>query len=212
MKTHDLIAAIAADTGTVSEPIGRTVWIGAACGAVVAALFFYFDIGPRADLSAALESPRFLFKYVLTLSLFASAMGLVLHLARPGAVPAAWLLALAAPPALLLLATFAELIVVPAADWGRQLVGSNSLVCLAVIPMLSAIPLAALLLALRRGAPSYPTLTGAVAGLVAAAIGATLYATHCQDDSPLFLATWYVLATAIVTALGAALGSRLLRW
>ena len=55
-------------------------------------------------------------------------------------------------------------------------------------------------------------LAGAAAGLLAAGIGATLYATHCQSDSPLFVAVWYVIATAIVTAAGAILGSRLLRW
>ncbi len=212
MKTDDLIAAMAADSATVSEPIGRTVWLGAAGGAVVAALILYFGLGLRPDLLAALESPRFLFKYVLTLTLFAAAMALVLHLARPGPVRASWLLALAAPPALLLLASIAELIVVPSADWGQRLVGTNALVCMVLIPSLSAAPLVALMLALRQGAPSYPALTGAAAGLVAAGIGATLYATHCQDDSPLFLATWYVLATAIVTLAGAILGARLLRW
>jgi len=41
---------------------------------------------------------------------------------------------------------------------------------------------------------------------------ATLYAAHCTDDSPLFVATWYTLATALVTALGALIGSKLLRF
>ena len=63
-----------------------------------------------------------------------------------------------------------------------------------LIPMLSVLPLAALLFALRQGAPSRPALTGAVAGLAATGIGATLYASHCMDDSPLFMAAWYVSA------------------
>jgi len=65
---------------------------------------------------------------------------------------------------------------------------------------------------LRFGAPSRPGLAGTVAGLLAGAIGAALYATHCPDDSPLFVATWYGLGLAIVTAAGAAIGTRLLRW
>jgi hypothetical protein len=84
--------------------------------------------------------------------------------------------------------------------------------CLVLIPALSAAPFIALILALRQGAPTRPMLAGATAGLVAAAIGATLYASHCQDDSPLFLAAWYVIAVAIMAALGALLGARLLRW
>lgn len=212
MKTDDLIAALAADTQTVVEPIGRTVWLATAGGAVVAALIFYFDIGLRPDLSTAIETPRFLFKYVLTFTLFASAMGLVLHLARPGAVPKAWLKALAAAPVLLILAAIAELVVVPPSDWAQRLVGTNALICMVLIPALSAAPLIALILALRGGATTHPVLAGAAAGLVAAGVGATLYATHCQDDSPLFLATWYVIATSIVTFAGAILGARLLRW
>ena len=33
-----------------------------------------------------------------------------------------------------------------------------------------------------------------------------------SNDSPLFVATWYTIATAIVTAIGAAVGSRVLRY
>jgi len=43
-------------------------------------------------------------------------------------------------------------------------------------------------------------------------LAATLYASHCEDDSPLFVATWYTIATAMVTAIGALLGSRVLRF
>ncbi|MGA8293552.1 MAG: NrsF family protein, partial [Rhodoplanes sp.] len=53
---------------------------------------------------------------------------------------------------------------------------------------------------------------GASAGLVAAALAATVYAAHCTDDSPLFVATWYSLAIALVVAVGAVLGPRVLRW
>jgi hypothetical protein len=47
---------------------------------------------------------------------------------------------------------------------------------------------------------------------VAAALAATVYAAHCTDDSPLFVATWYSLAIAFVTVVGAVIGSRVLRW
>ncbi len=55
-------------------------------------------------------------------------------------------------------------------------------------------------------------LAGAGAGLLAAAIGATLYATHCPDDSPLFVASWYGLATLVVVIIGSIAGSKWLRW
>ena len=55
-------------------------------------------------------------------------------------------------------------------------------------------------------------MAGAVAGLVAGGVGATLYAMHCTDDSPLFVALWYSLAVALVALAGAAAGRWLLRW
>ena len=51
-----------------------------------------------------------------------------------------------------------------------------------------------------------------MAGLLAAACGATLYAFHCFDDSPLFVATWYTLAALPVVIVGAVAGHRLMRW
>jgi hypothetical protein len=106
----------------------------------------------------------------------------------------------------------AELMLEPAASWGTRLVGTNWAICLTAIPLLSLAPLAALLVALRSAAPQSPARAGAAAGLLAAASGATLYAFHCFDDSPLFVATWYVLAAVPVVLLGSFLGRRFLRW
>jgi hypothetical protein len=47
---------------------------------------------------------------------------------------------------------------------------------------------------------------------VASGIAATLYASHCTDDSPLFVATWYSLAIGMVALVGYVIGSRVLRW
>jgi len=212
MKTDGLIAALAADTQGVSMPIGRTLGLAVAGGAVAAAIVFAIDIGMRPDVSTAITTPRFLFKLLFTLTLLASALGLIWNLVRPGAVSSGWLIALAAAPALLAIGAVVEMLVVPTSDWEHRLVGSNAYMCVILIPALSALPFAAVLLALRQGATSHPVLAGAVAGLVSASIGATLYATHCIDDSPLFIATWYVIAITFMALLGALLGARLLRW
>ena len=93
-----------------------------------------------------------------------------------------------------------------------RLVGSNSRVCMTAIPLISLPLLAAALVGLRHGAPARPAVAGAIAGLLSAGLAATLYASHCTDDSPLFVATWYTLATVIVTAIGALIGSKVLRY
>ena len=96
--------------------------------------------------------------------------------------------------------------------FGTRLVGHNSRVCMTAIPLLSLPLLAAALIGLRHGAPARPALAGALAGMLSAGLAATLYAAQCTDDSPVLVATWYTIATAMVAAVGALAGSRLLRF
>lgn len=209
MRTDDLIATLAADTkpGWTSA---RLFALAIAAGAVMSAILFFIVLGPRPDFLHAISTLRFDFKFVVTLSLAASALVLALRLSRPLSSGNRAILLVA--PILLALALALELANVPAQDWLARWIGHNSRACMVNIPLLSLVPLAAILMALRQGAVTRPRLAGAVAGLLAAGIGATLYAAHCPDDSPLFVATWYTLATLFVTGLGALLGPRLLRW
>ena len=80
------------------------------------------------------------------------------------------------------------------------------------VPLMSLPLLAASLFGLRHGAPTRPAVAGAMAGLLSAGLAATLYASHCTDDSPLFVATWYSIGAALIAALGALIGSRVLRY
>lgn len=212
MRTDNLIAALAADAKSIEMPIGRTLLLALAAGGILAVLVYMMDVGPRPDLWLALTSPRFLFKCALSVLLLISALGLVWHLARPGAVPIGWVILLAAVPALLAIGVIMEMITLPSSAWMSEIFGMNWRVCVWLIALLSAAPLVALIVAMRRGATTHPVLAGAAAGLLSAGIGATLYATHCQSDSPLFVAIWYVFATAMMTLVGALLGARFLRW
>jgi hypothetical protein len=112
----------------------------------------------------------------------------------------------------MILAVGVELYMVPPDQWMAKLIGHNMRFCTTMIPVFSLGPLALLLWAFRRGAPENPARAGAIAGLIAGGLGGAFYAAHCFDDSPLFVATWYTLAIAFVTGLGALLGSKLLRW
>ena len=90
---------------------------------------------------------------------------------------------------------------------GERFSGAHWLTRASGVPLL-----AGALIGLRHGAPSRPAVAGAIAGMVSAGLAATLYASHCTDDSPLFVATWYTLATALVTAVGALMGARVLKY
>jgi hypothetical protein len=212
MDTNELIKALAADTRQRAVPL-TTVWHGAVGLALaVAAAVFIAMLGPRPDILVAAQTPRFLFKFAVTIILAVSAFGLVRELSRPDESWRSVSAYLAAAPALMALAVAAELVRVPPDLWSVELVGTNSMVCLACIPLIGIGPLAVFLLAMRHGAPSRPAFAGAAAGLLAGGIAATFYAAHCTDDSPLFVATWYTMAIAGLAVLGAAGADRLARW
>ena len=212
MKTDDLISALAADAPTRAPDLRMTWTVALAGAAAVAAIVFFATIGPRADIATAMQSIRFMFKFVVTISLAASAVYLLDRLARPGASSPGHWLALLAAPALLAMAIVLELTAQPAEQWSMLTTGKNSLVCLTFIPLIGIGPLGIMILALRRGAPLRPMLAGVVAGILAGAVAATFYAAHCTDDSPLFVATWYTLAIGILAVAGGVAGKYVARW
>lgn len=212
MKTDDLIKALGSDTAVKPPTVEAQLWFGLPLALGVSALLFAMTLGVRPDLGTVAGTWRFALKIVLAAGLAASALLLALRLARPAATSASARALVLAVPLMLAGAIAAELMSTPATAWLTRLIGKNWPYCLVSIPALSVAPLAALIWALRAGAPDNPSRIGAVAGVVASGIGAAIYATHCTDDSPLFVAVWYGIGVTLMAALGAALGSRLLRW
>lgn len=212
MKTHDLISVLVADDMRADGRPSRGLAVSVASAGFVSLAMFALFVGPRGDIADAMTAPRFLLKPILTLALLAAAYGAVVRLSWPGLSLSRRKGALAVAPLLLALAVVVEMALVPPTLWADRMIGSNALLCLTLLPALSLGPLAIMLCALRDGASTRPAITGAFAGLAAAAIGATFYALNCDDDSPLFVALWYPMATLIVVAAGALSGKRVLRW
>lgn len=212
MKTDNLISALAADNARPVIRQGQVWTVTTAAAMVLAAAVFTVTIGPRPDIAAAATTGHFLFKFVVTITLAGSALLVLDRLARPGASGPRSLRWLALAPALLAIGIGVELLLQPAAQWQMLAAGKNSLVCLTYIPLIGLGPLGLFILGLRRGAPTRPGLAGVVAGVVAGGIAASFYAAHCTDDSPLFVATWYTLAIAMLGAAGGIAGRLFARW
>ncbi|QOL81196.1 NrsF family protein [Pseudooceanicola spongiae] len=213
MKTEDLISqlaaqpAIAANAGPEARLAPHLL-----AGALVTTLMFWIALGPRPDLWAALAQPVVMAKTVLPLVLAGFALVLSVRAARPAAPPGAarlliWLVPFAA--VLLLIGAF---FTTPPAQRMPLFLGHSIPVCVPSIVVLSLPILAALLTALRRGAPVRPALCGALAGLAAAGLATTLYSLFCNEDSPLFYSVWYALGICLASGLGALAGRRWLRW
>jgi hypothetical protein len=211
MDTDQLIRTLAEDSHQ-DRPVGFVLALALLAAAPVSLLMFFAELGVRPDVMTAMHNPFFNLKFAVTLALAGAAMIVSLHLSRPEASLRGWAWLLMIPAGLLVAGISGEMMVPQRLPMMTRLVGHNSRVCLTAIPLMSLPLLAGSLIGLRHGAPTRPALAGAMAGLLSAGLAATLYASHCTDDSPLFVAAWYTLATLLVAAIGAFAGSKVLRF
>ena len=213
MKTDDLIRGLAIDARVRAPSVAMRLASALPLGFTVSLILFALMLGPRPDaLESAMSNPFFDLKFVIVLALALAAMLAGHVLTRPEAARGGrmWLLLL--PLALLAAGIVADFIVPQDEGWRARMIGDNAQICLTAIPLLSLPILGAALWALRHGATSHPLWLGALAGLIASGLAAALYAAHCTDDSPLFVAVWYSAAIALVTIIGALIGPRVLRY
>lgn len=213
MKTDDLIRILAADAQPApSPPLAQRLVLGVIPALLLAALALWLTLGFRADLAQAVVTPVSAVRFVLTGALGLVAMRIALLLARPEGrgLVRLWPLAAVAVAAMAVLAW--GYLTTPAEGRQMALVGKTMVYCLTVIPLMSILPVAVILIALRQGATTAPALSGFVAGLAGGGLSAAVYALHCTEDSPLFYVTWYSLAIMSVTLVTTVIGTRVLRW
>lgn len=210
MKTNDLVQLLAADARP-TPPLRSVLLIAAGASGAVACLAFVALVGVRADLLSALAKPEVAFKFVFSAGVALAAAAYSVKASRPQDRQPT--VAFFFPVLCLLgIGVVTELCITPSAAWLPAAVGTAPFGCLGMIVALSILPVLVLIQAMRSGAPRRPTLAGAAAGLCGGAIGATVFALYCPNDSVLFVACWYVLALTISCALGAIVGARRLAW
>lgn len=212
MRTADLIELLARDARAIPRGVVKRRLLAAlVAGGLVtfAVVALWLRCQP---LLAAAQQPWFWMKAAYTGLLALTGAVTVKRLSVPasrlGAAPLAAALVIAA-----MLASGAAQILAaaPAARLALWL-GQTWKVCSPLILLLAMPIYACLIAAIRRLAPTRPGLTGAAAGFAAGALAATLYGLHCPEQAVAFVATWYTLGIAAAAAVGAIIGSRLLRW
>jgi hypothetical protein len=211
MKTNELIDLLAKDLQPLPS-FAYVLLVATVCGTSIAAMAFATMIGTRIDMDEALSNEWFIYKLLITLSLVATTAVILDRTGRPDVLVGGRKWWLSIPLVLALAGAIAEMCITTTDAWIARAIGRNGLKCLVLIPFLSVAPLGCLLHGFRLAAPNHSGLAGSAAGLMAGAIAASLYALHCDDDSPLFILIWYMPAIAFVVLIGYLLGTRLLRW
>lgn len=212
MKTDDLIALLSEELPSVPRGLPRRILLaGLAAGAAATAVILTLTLRLRPDLAAALAGWPFWIKFSYTAALTVLAFWLVVRQSRPGADARGPSRALLIPVGLLGAVALAQLFA-PEADTRDLLMGRSAKVCSSLILGLSLPIFAAIILAMRRLAPTRPIAAGAAAGLLAGASSAAIYCLHCPETAAPFVLIWYSLGILLSTLLGAASGKYLLRW
>jgi hypothetical protein len=212
METDQLIRTLAADTRQRAWPVGLVLAVALLAAGLVSIAMFSAALGVRPDIMTAMHNPFFDLKFAVTLALASSASVVGLHLSRPEATLRGWAWLLLIPLLLLAGGIGCEMLLPQQVPMMTRMIGKNWSLCLVAIPVLSLPLLTAALIGLRHGASTRPAVTGAIAGMLSAGLAATLYASHCTDDSPLFVATWYTIGTALLAVIGSVAGARVLKF
>ncbi len=213
MKTEDLINTLAADNRApvrrLRPPFMRVaVWLAVSVPWVALVVaFMHF----RADLAAKVGEPRWITEQGAALVTAVMAAMAAFCASVPGRPR--WERVMPVVPLSIWLGT---LTVGCLRDWivaGPQGLGfQQDWACMPGIVMVGLVPGIAMAMMLHRGAPVSPLLSVGLGGLAAAALadfGLRLF--HPQDAS-LMVLVWQVGTVALLAALGAVIGRRLVRW
>lgn len=211
--TDELIERLGAGLRPVARlAVLRRLCLGVAAGGLVSAILTWATLGFRPDMDEAAHETIFWVKLAYTLALGGLALWACERLVRPiGSAKrrTPWLVA---PLATVMILALWQLARVPAPMRMPMVMGHSANICPWCILVFSLPPLAGLVWAVRGLAPTRLRLTGAMVGLAAGGIGASVYALHCDESTVPFLAVWYTLGVAGAAAVGWLSGPRLLRW
>src|SRR5690348_3203698 len=162
MDTDQLINMLAADNAHRPRRVSFVLALALLAAAPVSILMFMAELGVRPDVMSAMHNPFFDLKFAVTLALAAAAITISLHLSRPEASLRGFVWLLAVPAGLLVAGISGEMMMPQRLPMMTRLVGSNSRVCMAAVPLLSLPLLAASDRKSTRLNSSHPSISYAV--------------------------------------------------
>jgi hypothetical protein len=216
MNTDRLIDMLSIDPEPVDRgQLGKVLLLAILLGGAAALGLMLATVGPRADLQSTGHLEWLAVKLCFALSVIGMGVPLLNRSIRPGLEKETNWLSIILPFLGAIAVALAVLLLSQPLARGAMLRGATSISsgrCLVCIVFFAAVPLAAVIWAVRKGAPTRLKLSGAIAGIVAGGIGAAAYAFNCTSDTIPFIAIWYGAAIALCAVIGALIGPRVLRW
>lgn len=213
MQTEELIRQLAADARPVKRlpPLALRLagWVVLAAVSLGVAMAV---MGVRRELGGALERTNFAVEAVLLiLTALSGAVG-ALIVSVPGAERTTlvrWAPVVAAAAYLFWVGGEFVMAAMTGAPTGRA---SFAWHCVSQTASVAAVPALALFVMVRKAAPLRATWAGLLAVLSTAAVGMLGSNVMCPNDRPVHLLLWHVAPLMLFAAVGAALGTWLLRW
>lgn len=214
MKTSELIEALAVTDSAPVQPAAPAARLVPAlmAGVVVSTVVLGLWLGFQ-PLALAARTSWFWMKLGYGAAAALAGLAIAVPLSRPGgrsrvigfviagtAVAAIWMMAIHAA--------------MRADDPGQAglWLGHTWKVCPLRIFTLAAPIWLAMVVAMRRLAPTRLAMAGAATGLLAGGLSVIVYGFYCQETAAPFVAVWYSLGIAASSGVGWLLGPRLLRW
>ena len=209
----DLIDRLTADLKpTPRTTLPRRLFGWAAIGAIGAAVLMLAWLGLRPDLLDAAGTMMFWTKFAYT-AIFAALGALAaLNLSRPGGSMRRQVIGIAVLVGLTGIAGVVQMLMMGPEHMWTLVMGGSALLCPFYIVALSAPIYALTVFAMRRAAPTNPTLAGFAAGLFAGGAATWIYAFHCTESGMPFITIWYTIGVLAAAGLGAVIGRWALRW
>ena len=211
--TDDLIDRLSAELQpTPKRAIPRRLSMALIPGTIVSAIAMLLWLGLRPDLAEAVFGMMYWWKFLYTAIFAGLAFWAATRLARPGGSMRRPMIALFGLIAFSGAMGIAQLIIMPPTMAYVLVMGGSALVCPFYIAALSIPIYAAIVLVMRRLAPTNLPGAGLAAGLLAGGAAAWVYAFHCTENGMPFLAIWYTTGILISAIGGAIVGRWALRW
>jgi hypothetical protein len=215
VKTDDLIKIL----GTNLEPVPRgqlrktmLIALAIAVGAVTAICLLWDMLPMPVNAQGGGHLGFKAIALIFTLGLAAAGGALLFRSSQPGQSVRKPQMLIGLLLLMVILAGIVALTTFDSATWSAMIRGGDWGTCLICIPIFAVIPFVGFIWALRKGAPTRLALAGALAGLVAGALGAAAVVVHQTGHSIPAMVLWYGGPIVLCAMIGAILGPRLLRW